>query len=196
MALKFSPISLGDRTWIYFLIPWVASVVYGGAKLELFAATPGAAPNGASRVAGQRFHLYVFLHPLCGCSTASIDELHRIVEKTHGRLEVTAIIDCAGIRTEEAAPMVRALTGAGGIAVEVDPDGTKTAGFGAKTSGQTLLYNASGTLAFSGGVTAGRAHEGDNAGETAIVEIVGGNVPSTRQSPAFGCALSQPVNRR
>ncbi len=45
---------------------------------------------------------------------------------------------------------------------------------GSSTSGQVLLYDPSGRLAFSGGITAARGHVGDNAGSDAIVGLVMG----------------------
>ena len=36
------------------------------------------------------------------------------------------------------------------------------------TSGQTLLYDTKGHLVFSGGITGGRGHEGDNTGRESI----------------------------
>ena len=42
---------------------------------------------------------------------------------------------------------------------------------------------------FSGGITAGRGHEGDNAGEEAIVDAVLHHRQRIRRYPVFGCSL-------
>ena len=63
--------------------------------------------------------------------------------------------------------------------------------YGAATSGYAVLYAPDGRLAFAGGITAGRGHEGDNAGEDAILDAINsgpaGGCPT--RMPVFGCAL-------
>jgi hypothetical protein len=45
-------------------------------------------------------------------------------------------------------------------------------------------------LAFSGGITDSRGHEGDNDGADAILEIVSGpGVRAVARTPVFGCTL-------
>ncbi|MHB8637648.1 MAG: RedB protein [Fimbriimonadaceae bacterium] len=169
---------------------WLALIIFGGVKLELYSATPGRRATGASVDAGKRFHLYLFLHPLCPCSSATLSELNRLQASVRTPLDVTAVIDNAGFAPHVAAPLLRRLASAPGIAVEVDANGHETASFGARTSGQVLLYNAAGVLEFSGGLTSARGHEGDSAGEAAIIDIVDGRTPVCRATPTFGCALS------
>jgi len=60
---------------------------------------------------------------------------------------------------------------------------------GAETSGYVLLYDRSGQLRFRGGITAGRGHAGDNAGEDAVVALVTGRPASRQQTPVYGCSL-------
>ena len=180
-----------NRLWPSLVVLWLALVVLGTSRLELFAATPGQNPGGASLTAGARFHLYLFLHPLCECSNASIHELERLIEHSQSRIEVTAVIDNAGFAPKEAQPLMHTLSTVPGIAVQLDANGTTTASFGAKTSGQILLYDAAGALAFSGGITSERAHEGDNAGETAILDIVNGDHPLPGRHPASAVPSAQ-----
>ncbi len=168
----------------------MACVAYGTAKLEIFAVTPGAPAATSSSVAGHRFHLYAFLHPNCSCSTATVAELQKLLGQEKAPVDVTAIIDTSGLSLGDARPLQTSLASSAQIALEIDPDGTKTAGFGAKTSGEILLYGPTGKLEFSGGITAARGHEGDNAGESAIVNILNGRKPETRHTPTYGCSLS------
>jgi hypothetical protein len=76
-----------------------------------------------------------------------------------------------------------------GVSVFTDTNGVEAQRFGAQTSGQTILYDAQGKLLFQGGITAGRGHEGDNAGEDSIVALVHGEEPVVRKTPVFGCPL-------
>jgi hypothetical protein len=82
-----------------------------------------------------------------------------------------------------------------GANVVNDPGGKEAALFGAEASGQTMLYDANGELQFSGGVTASRGHSGDNAGRSAIVELVASGRAEQRQTPVYGCYLHHPVAR-
>ncbi|MBI3721401.1 MAG: hypothetical protein HY248_02520 [Fimbriimonas ginsengisoli] len=76
-----------------------------------------------------------------------------------------------------------------GVRVVQDPDGALARRFGARTSGQTLLYDAPGRLTFNGGITALRGHSGDNDGSDAVVSLLLGQSPKHRLTPVFGCAL-------
>lgn len=185
-----------ERGWLIALALWAALVTYGGAKLVIFGATPGVGATAASYEAGKRGHLYVFFHPLCPCSNATLTELGRIKDRAIGQIDMTAIVDAAGFGVSQTRQLREQLGALPGLAVELDADGRETASFGARTSGQILLYDARGRLEFSGGITDSRGHDGDNAGEQAILDIVGGKVPRTHSTPTFGCELSTPVERR
>jgi hypothetical protein len=78
-----------------------------------------------------------------------------------------------------------------GMTVLSDPDGQKSRAFGSETSGHVLLYDPAGELVFSGGVTAARAHEGDNRGRDAIRNFTNEGSILEKQTPVFGCALRE-----
>jgi hypothetical protein len=73
-----------------------------------------------------------------------------------------------------------------------DRGGVEAKRFGARTSGEVLLYSAVGRLLFFGGITGSRGHEGDNYGLTSLASFLTAT-PSesavTAGSPVFGCAL-------
>jgi hypothetical protein len=70
----------------------------------------------------------------------------------------------------------------------VRDDGTEARRFGARVSGQVLAYSGGGRLAFNGGITGSRGHEGDNAGRSAVEAMLGGR-PHAATAFAFGCLL-------
>jgi len=72
-----------------------------------------------------------------------------------------------------------------------DQDAAVARSYSAATSGQTLLYDGKGNLLFSGGITAGRGHEGDNRGQQAVVGLIAGQPTAAlpMQTPVFGCPL-------
>jgi hypothetical protein len=76
-----------------------------------------------------------------------------------------------------------------GVEVISDRGGTEAARFGAQTSGQCFLFAADGRRLFSGGITASRGHEGDNAGRDALVALLTGRTPDQTSTPVFGCSL-------
>jgi hypothetical protein len=81
-----------------------------------------------------------------------------------------------------------------GVRVFVDRDGAEAKRFGVATSGQVLFYDAQRRLRFTGGITAGRGHAGDNAGADAIVSLVDHGTTVEPETPVFGCALGTPLS--
>jgi hypothetical protein len=82
-----------------------------------------------------------------------------------------------------------------GTRVLSDAGGVEAARFGAQASGQAMLYDASGNLRFSGGITASRGHSGDNAGRSAIVSLVTTGSAQTTRTSVYGCSLHDPTTR-
>jgi hypothetical protein len=76
--------------------------------------------------------------------------------------------------------------------VVVSDDGTEAAIFHANTSGQTMLYDASGNLRFKGGITGARAHEGENFGLDSLLAALQPSARSVAMAPVFGCSLHDP----
>jgi hypothetical protein len=76
-----------------------------------------------------------------------------------------------------------------GVAVSVDHAGRDAHLFGARTSGQVLLYSPAGRLLFSGGITAARSHMGDNAGVDRVISLVRTGEAARRSSAVFGCSI-------
>lgn len=135
--------------------------------------------------------LIFFAHPKCPCTRASIRELSRLMADVNGKLQAYVVFikpkDESKDWTEtdlrisaEAIPNVRVL---------IDEDERETQIFNAQTSGLTLVYDRAGNLRFNGGITASRGHEGDNAGKSAIFEIVMQDAHKTAETGVFGCPL-------
>ena len=76
-----------------------------------------------------------------------------------------------------------------GVTPVRDDGGVEAGRFHAATSGHTVLYDAAGSLLFSGGITSARGHAGDNAGRTAIVSLLTSSEAELRGTPVFGCPL-------
>jgi hypothetical protein len=159
------------------------------------AATPGEWPGATALTFDQtRPTLVMFIHPMCSCSRASVEELARVLSRTDERaaVHVIAVRPRGTPESWEDSTLIRAVRALPGVKLAFDRTGADAERFGARTSGHVVLYDAGGTLLFSGGITAARGHSGDNAGEDAVVALVnGGSETPAGQASVFGCQLPQ-----
>ncbi len=168
-------------------------VLGGFALLVRHETTPGVSAKAPARIdqKSERPRLMLFLHPECPCSRATVSELSRLMTDCKDRLETTAYVYSPHEMPADWAKgsLYRQVQGIPHVKVELDRDGERARQFGAQTSGQVLLYSSKGTLVFSGGITPGRAHEGDNDGCDAIAEYLKNGKAPTSRTPVYGCAL-------
>jgi hypothetical protein len=182
-------------------LAWCAAVGAGFYALESYTATPGdqAAPPGqwpegspVQRIPG-RHNLVIALHPRCPCSRASVAELERILA-----LAPTPVcVHVLAYEPASAAPddqwrdtdLVRRVRRIPGVFIWADVDATEARRFGARTSGDVLLYGPDGTLLFHGGLTSARGHEGESAAHEALGPLLRGEKCERSETPVFGCPL-------
>src|SRR5262249_53965508 len=77
-------------TWTLVAV-WTAAVVTGIGLLAVYANSPGRWSPAPSAIGGDdalssRHRLFMFLHPRCPCSFASVDELTRIMSRCGAKL--------------------------------------------------------------------------------------------------------------
>jgi hypothetical protein len=136
--------------------------------------------------------LVMLVHPQCTCSRASLTELAELLARARPRPKTYVLfLKPAGFSDGwEKTDLWRTAAGLPDVTVIRDDEGGQAARFGAATSGQTFLYDARGSLQFSGGITAARAHAGDNAGRSAVVALINSaGTPQTTRTSVFGCPL-------
>lgn len=178
---------------------WLPIVGFGIRTLLAYSFTAGrpaapveTLPRGTPvRPVSGHASLVVFLHPQCPCSRASIGELALIMARSREKVETTAFFYLPASEPEAWAhtDLWREAAAIPGVHPVIDRQAAMARTFGAFTSGQTLLYDSSGHLVFSGGITAYRGHSGDNAGRDSIVAwLQDGATPRTRTA-VFGCSL-------
>jgi hypothetical protein len=138
-----------------------------------------------------RSTLVMLLHPHCPCTRATINELARLITKVGGRLAVRVVfVKPDGVENGwEQSDIWASAAQIPGVQVVNDEKGRESLLFGARTSGQSMLYNENGKLVFSGGITVGRGEEGDSMGAAAIVALIGGQTEPVRATSVFGCPL-------
>ena len=181
------------------LVLWVSVAVAGMLQLTRYSNTAGSSatppntwPEGADRAwTAGRFGLVMFVHPRCPCTMASLRQLSRVLADCRERIAVQIIFTCPTDESDDWArsSLWRFASRLPDTTLRIDRGGVEAARFGAKTSGDTLLFDADGRLLFQGGVTAARGHEGDNIGGDSVVALVNGRVPAARSCPVFGCGL-------
>jgi hypothetical protein len=136
--------------------------------------------------------LVMFVHPRCPCTRASIGELAQVMARFRGKVTAQVLfVQPAGEgldwvkgglwRLAEAIP---------GVTVHADSNGVEARRFNAITSGQTMLYGENGLL-FTGGITAGRGHAGDNPGRDAITALADGQIAGGARTAVYGCGLPE-----
>lgn len=185
------------------LAVWIPSVAYGFSVLWRYSMTPGHPASPPSKWPSQvaitrhptQATLLMFAHPQCGCSKASLGELEIIMARAPEKIRVNVMFYAP---QGEAASWVKSdlwetAEKIPGVTVIQDTGNNIARSFGVFTSGQTLVYEASGRLIFNGGITESRGHSGDNYGRDAIIALLNGYpAPSTTlpvTSPVFGCSL-------
>src|SRR5688572_26021015 len=175
------------------IVLWGISLVAGFAALTIHQMQPGD-PGRPPKRGGPspRMRLLLFAHPHCPCTRATVEELDRLMTSCRDRLDVVVYILRPVSKLAEWAktPLYSRASRIDGVTVKFDDDGVSAQRYGALTSGQVLLYSARGLLLFSGGITASRGHEGDNAGRDAITELVLTGKTKLSATPVYGCALT------
>ena len=161
-------------------VTWAGFIVAGMVGLLNYSSAPGAVstpPRSWPKVSGLSLHpsrltMIMFLHPRCPCSTASVNELARLSARAKDRMEIVAVFvippgcppDWHQSNLWDTAKRIP------GVHCLSDHDARICSQFHVTTSGHCLVYNPKLKLIFSGGITAGRGHEGDSLGQTMIAE--------------------------
>jgi hypothetical protein len=190
-----------QSTRILLSVLWLACAAAGIARLWKYASTPGAVSQPAERLVSASSSrraglptLVMLVHPRCPCSRASLEELGWLMARYAERVNATVLFFTPAGADERWAhtDLWRSAREISELAVEVDCGGAAARRLGAVTSGHTLVYDRDGSLLFSGGITAGRGHQGDSMGRSTVEALLLGQAPETRGTPVFGCKLLQP----
>jgi hypothetical protein len=142
-----------------------------------------------------RATLLMFAHPRCGCTSASVEQLKKILCAAPGTVDCQIVFLTPPSESEEwkTSQLVHVAESIPGVTVVLDP-GMETRRFGAATSGHVLLYDATGRLAFAGGITIARGHAGDNGGTQTVIQLLNHEPKTDQLSPTFGCPLFNDVS--
>jgi hypothetical protein len=184
---------------VVFASAWLLALATGFSLLLRYENSPGRIGNvpgawpAASRIhlADDRLTLVMLAHPRCPCTRASIGELARLTAQVQNKVSAYVLFvtpSGSGPDWQDSA-LRQSAAEIPGVTVLSDTDGVEAQLFGAETSGHTLVFNTTGQLLFSGGITESRGHAGDNAGENAILTLVKNNPVERNRTFVFGCSL-------
>lgn len=177
---------------------WFCLVGLGFGLLARYTNTPGVAvasptiwpvESRLAKAAGSPM-LVMFAHPRCPCSRASVAELAELLAGTGNRIAAQVLFYKPKGSTEDWArsDTWKSALAIPGVMVTEDEDGVEANRFGAETSGSVVLYDVTGQLLFSGGITAKRGERGANDGCRAILALLE-KAPAPEKTPVFGCPI-------
>jgi len=189
--------------WIALGGLWLGGVVVGLATLMDYDNRPGLAADAPPEwPANSRLTpdpagptLVMLAHPRCDCTRASISELAELMARARQRPRAYVVFIRPGRVPGdwENTSLWQSAMGIPGVTVLRDDQGEEARRFGVQTSGQVLVYNAHGRLAYSGGTTGSRGKTGSNVGRAAVLTALAGDHGPTT-SPVFGCSMFGPAD--
>jgi hypothetical protein len=180
-----------------WMLAWLLLVVGGGLPFWTHLTSPGDAgqppiqwpattdPEWNSR--GPT--LLLFAHPQCPCTRASLSELAAIVARSGSTVTVVFHRPEGAPLAWREAELVQQARRLARVQVVWDDTGRVRRTFGVQTSGHALVYDEQGRLQYSGGITAGRGHAGDNAGRMTALACLQSTEARICRLPVFGCPL-------
>jgi hypothetical protein len=178
---------------------WAVLVCAGLAfawRYESTAGAPAKAPSDWPSGTTLKLHpsrpaVIMFAHPECPCTKASLEQLAEIAASHPDTASIqVVIVQPEGLKgTLNEFSIAKQALNIPNAQVIQDHEGRQAKLFGAKTSGQVLVYSAAGMKLFSGGVTSSRGHYGPSGGSDAISSILQKEVPKTASTPVYGCSL-------
>jgi hypothetical protein len=184
----------------FFALIWLAVLGAGFFAMAKYDTTPGTAhtapifwPKMSTLVpTPNRWNLVMFLHPQCPCSRASLDELNVVMNAEQAKDASAWVVFLKP--TDRDDEWVRTFTWqkAGDIrhvTRRLDAGGIEATRFKAETSGFLALYDETGRLRFSGGITGARGEDGDNLGRESVLQLLAGKPEAHTTHAVFGCSL-------
>src|ERR1043165_1851819 len=181
-------------------LAWLGCIAGGLVLLEAYAnRAPSVAPAAGVWPAESRLvtrpgcvSVVFFLHPRCSCSTATLNELSRVLTRAPAACTITIAFYAPTSRPAQwgDTALRRQTEALAGVRVVDDVDAREAGLFGSLYSGHVVVYGPEGSLRFSGGITASRGHEGDNLGEDCVLAAMCGREPPAPATPTFGARQS------
>ena len=189
------------RPWILgaLVLLWLVCAVGGLFVVWAYENGPGTPATAESEWpvntslerATDRPTLVLLAHPQCTCTRATLGELAEALARATSLPKTYVVFLKPSSMPDgwEKTDLWNTAAALPGAIVVSDHDGLEAERFGAATSGQTMVYDARGSLLFSGGITGARGHAGDNAGRASLVALLNRQPGTHASTNVFGCSL-------
>ena len=175
---------LGKLALILASIGWGIGTTTGLVLLFNYQTLPGAdgtpvkhlSESRSIAAAENRLLFVMAVHPHCPCTRSSLEALARIMSRSDERAiaRVCSIkpkgVSAQWVQTD----LWHYASSIPGVEVVCDSEGIQSGQLGLKTSGHVLLFDRDGQRKFSGGITEGRGHHGDNTGLNQCLDFLKG----------------------
>ena len=182
------------------LVAWGVAVVTLFGQLVSYSAQPGNdghppihwPHNSELKRDTDQWTVVIFAHPQCPCTRSTIAEFDRLRSKlTSAPTTHIVLYHPAGQDQEWTRGAIRTESSRiDGLNLFYDEAGAFTTRFGVQTSGHILAYAPNGALAYSGGLTLSRGHEGLSAGSVELLDLLNGKSEiKLTEYPVFGCSI-------
>jgi len=183
---------------------WAISIGLGLYLLMNHETTPGAPPKAPPikfpkdtklKLSSDKDTLVMFVHPQCPCTKASLKQLEPLSLNPNLSIQLVHFKPSTKPEGWKEEWQLDDWTKQRTVQVIEDSDGVEARRFDAKTSGQTFLFDPSGTLLFHGGITAARGVTGDSVGFDNLASVLARVKTSKahdlnlKKSLVFGCNL-------
>ena len=189
-----------EFTLVLFVTIWAILLGIGFVWMSDYSSRPGLSAKFNAKIPTEYFQkstenlpqLFLFLHPKCSCSLATLGELEHLVADNQNRVEITVFFYKPMEESDDWVKTnlwyrTRRISSSVKMVILTEDEIEK---FGVITSGQTLLYDGDGNLIFSGGITVARGHEGKSIGRETIENYLQTGNISVHETPVFGCLLT------
>lgn len=190
-----------ELTLIALVTIWAIFIGIGFVSMADYSSRPGSPANITvefpenlpSNEKNNLPKIFVFFHPKCPCSSATISELEHLIADTQN-LAVTTVFFYKPVNESDEWVKTNLWETAKQIpTVEIEiMNEDEMSKFGVITSGQTIVYDSQDNLIFSGGITVGRGHEGESLGRKSIENYLKTGEIETDKTAVFGCILTSP----
>ncbi|APZ95482.1 hypothetical protein Fuma_05140 [Fuerstiella marisgermanici] len=178
---------------------WLLVVLAGIGALTAYSNAPGPGATMLDRwpqdtqltPSTHKRTLLMFLHPHCPCSRSALRQLEQMMASVAEPVAIKFVFYKPAQQTDSWAQsdMWNSANAISPGNLLVDSDGREAKQFHATTSGHVIVFDEDGQCSFSGGITAGRGHEGDSTAYAAAIDVLNGRDVQNRHYPTYGCTI-------
>lgn len=162
---------------------WLVAAIVGFGYTMVWSYSPGESARVSRPKETSGIYVQAIIHPLCPCSTATLNLLRQAVEGSPDQLSIEVIFS----GEPQVSKNVRLAKSISGAEVTFATESELQKRFGSATSGHISVWK-SGKLAFSGGITDARGESAKGTAFQQFLEALKGESART-STPTYGCPV-------